>query len=790
MRISLNDNWTIKSASIKSLKGSIPLTVLSALLDSKIIEDPYYRDNEEKTRKYLLDDYIFEREFDLSEEQLNSHLFLCADGLMTIAKIYVNDTQIADSFDINTALKVEIDKKILKKNNKIEIHFESPYRYIREYQYEKGLFETYAVTDKDSPVIRQANYMFGWDWGPSLADIGIIKDIYIFSTQVGYLDSFRHKCVLSKNHAKVSVDTLSYLVGSGYVEVNLFDKNYNQLFKQDIKTKNHFEFKIDNPSLWYPAEFGEPHLYNLLIKIYKDNEIQEYNYRIGLRNIKIDDSEDEYGRNFALYANDKKVFLKGSNYIPEDNILPLCNKERTRKLLELAKEFNHNVIRVWGGGYYPDDYFYDLCDELGLLVFQDLMFACASYDINDKHFRKIIEEETIYSLRRIRHHASLYLIAGNNEIEDGVRGHGYKTAMNYAEMFHKLLKQIVEEETDLYYLSSSPTSGDPYLLMPNNTNYLDTHYWWVWGSDRDISDYLNIKPRLLSEFGIQSLPTMKTICKFTSKEDRTINSDIMIAHQKDPSKNNDKIIRYTASLYKMADNLEEQSYLSMLMQAEAIKLCVENLRSNKYRCNGAMYWQLNDCWPTESCSSIDYYFGIKALHYYSKKFYSPDLVIIKDKKTANISNDKDQDTEYRYRYSVRDFDGNVILEKENTEMVKAYESKDINLEGIEKIEDNQYIYIELFLNDNLVSDNYYQEKRDKYLSYPHSNIKVEQLDKNLIKISADKFTKGIYIVSDDNVLSENFFNLNAGKEKIIMSSKEIDISNTKVICLNNIYKEK
>lgn len=789
MKIQLNKNWSIKSNSINPLKGNVPLTVLSALLNNKIIDDPYFRNNEEKTRQYLLDDYDFENDFSLTDEQLNSNLLLFADGLMTIATIYINDVEIAKSFDMNTGLKIQIDNKLLKRNNRIKIHFQSPYKYIREYVYEKGLFETYAVTDKDSPVIRQANYMFGWDWGPSLADIGIVKDIYILSTDIGYLDSFRHKCLLTNNKAEVSLDANVALLGQGQIKANLSDGDFSQSFEMDLNKSNHFVFNIDNPKLWYPSGFGEQHLYDLSITLLNNSEIQEYHYKIGLREIKIDDSFDEYGRNFALYVNGKKIFLRGSNYIPEDNILPLCNKDRTRKLLDLAKSFNHNVVRVWGGGYYPEDYFYELCDELGLLVFQDLMFACASYDINDKHFKEIIEEETIYSLRRIRHHASLYLIAGNNEIEDGVRGHGFKPAINYIEMFHNVLKSIVEQETDFYYLTSSPTSGDPYFSMPNDTNYLDTHYWWVWGNDRDISDYLNIRPRLLSEFGIQSLPTMKTICSFTNKEDRFINSEIMCCHQKAPSHNNDKIIEYTSSLYKMADELEEQSYLSMLMQAEAIKLCVENLRGNKYRCNGAMYWQLNDCWPTESFSSIDYHFGIKALHYYSKRFYAPHLVTIKNLQTANISNDTYEDVEYLLKYSIRNFDGDVILNNESAILVKAYESKDIVLSSVTELKDNKYLYVELYKDGKQVSNNFFQLKRDKDIDYPRSHIVVEQLSANSLMISVDKFTKGIYLVADGASFDDNFFNMNAGEERILSSNSPLDLSTLKIICLNNIYKK-
>ena len=786
MKISLNHNWTIKSSRIKELTGDVPLTVLSALINHHIIDNPYYRNNEELAREYLYEDYVFENEFNLSQEDLNRNIYLFADGLMTVAKILVNGHQIAESFDMNTGLQIEIDREILKEKNTIKIMFESPYKYIKNYSYQKGLFESYAPTNPDSPVIRQANYMFGWDWGPSLADIGIIKDIYILSTNVGYLESFRHYQKISDNKAQVEVDVNWHKLVDGELEISLSDDSYFKSFKTSLKDLNHFKFEIDNPKLWYPTGFGKPHLYDLVIKASLNDELYEYKYKIGLRTIRIDDSYDKYGRNFALYVNDKKIFLKGANYIPEDNVLPFCNKERTRKLLELSKNYNHNVVRVWGGGYYPNDYFYDLCDELGLLVFQDLMFACAIFDINDLHFRDLIIKETEYSLRRIRHHASLYIIAGNNEIEDGVRGHGFKPAINYVEIFHHLLKDIVNKETDLYYLPSSPTSGDPYFSMPNDDSYLDTHYWYVWGADRDISDYLNIKPRLLSEFGMQSFPIMDTITSFALEKDMDIHSEVMEKRQKYPLSGNDKIAKYVETLYKPVNNFEKFVYLSMLMQAEAIKLGVEHVRGNKYRCNGAIYWQLNDCWPAISWSSIDYNYGLKALHYYSKRFYSPHLITFKNKNTISISNDTDKDTSYLIKYLKMNFDSNILLKKEYHFSVNAFESKDFEIDDGDGLNDDEYMYVELYLDKELVSNNYYQDKRDKDLTYPKSNISITQISNKEIKISVDKFTKRIYLKAKEITFSDNFFNMNGGEEKIVNADKEINIKDVKIICLNNL----
>ena len=778
MKYLINKNWIINN----KYKSDSPCTVLSVLLDNKIIENPYYRDNEKVVRSFLYENYSFINNFSLTDEDLNRDNYLCLDRVCTIADIFVNDIKIGEARDMHQRYKYKLDNKILRKDNVLRIEFKSPYKYIEEYPVHDRLFETYAVTNKKSPVIRQANYMFGWDWGPSLADMGILGDVYLLSTSIGYLKSFRHYYQHVDNKYKVFVSLELEDSNNASVNVNLSGHGVNITKQYQGKE---LCFEIDNPALWYPTGFGKQNLYDLKISL--GNE-QEYLYKIGLREIKIDDSLDEYGRNFAVYVNGIKVFLKGSNYIPEDNLLPLANKERTRRLLTLAKDFNHNCIRVWGGGYYPDDYFYEICDELGLLVFQDLMFACASYDIDDQNFRKLVMDETIDSLKRIRHHASIFIVAGNNEIEDGVRGHGFKQAQQYLEMFHHILKDIVYQETDFYYLTSSPTSGDPYFSSPNDTNFLDTHYWWVWGCDREVEDYLNIKPRLLSEFGMQSFSTFDTTKTFAEEKDLEINSKIMVHHQKDPAKTNNKIVNYVKREFKISDDLKRFSYLSMLTQAEGIKLCIDHLRSHKERCNGSMYWQLNDCWPTQSCSSIDYEFGLKALHYYSKKFYAPHLVTFEKENNLKIyvSNDTQKEQKYviSYRFIGQNFD--FIEKNEISVSVKEFSSK-----MVKELENtNQYYGVLAELYDekgNLLSRNIYRNKKDKDVNYPKANISIKKLGKCQYQITADNFVRGLYLNPHNNnvVFSNNYFDILKEETITISSNIDIDINNIELMSVNN-----
>ena len=786
MIIELKNPWLVNSKRVKGLKGVAPCTALSLLVDNKVIGNPYFRDNENVARDYLLDDYTFETTFSLTDEQLQNDNYLCLDRICTVADIYLNSAKIASVLNFHLSYKILLNKALLKKENTLKLVFKSSYQYITEYPNPKGIFESFIaevnLTAKGSATLRQPHSMFGWDWGPSLADVGITKPVFILSNKVGYLDYYRREFRFEGNKVFVDVTPHAVLKNDTKIEIELSGFGYKETKKAD--NDNTVTFEIDNPHLWYPHGLGEQPLYDLTIRF---GEF-ESKHHLGIREVKIDDSFDEIGRNLALYVNGKKVFLKGANFIPEDSMLTKVTAERTHKLLDLAVEFNHNVIRVWGGGYYPDDDFYDYCDRIGLLVMQDLMFACSSYDIQDQAFRKTVTEEITQNARRMSTYASVFLISGNNEIEDGVRGRAFIKSIRSKEMFEGLLKDIVSKETSLYYLPSSPTSGEPSHSSPNDPNYLDTHYWWVWAGDRPFEDYLTVKPRLLSEFGCQSFTTYSTIEKFTYAKDRRLNSKVMRSHSKLCVQNNNKIIAYTGSLFKTTNNLKEMSYLSMLTQAEGMKLCVEHLRQNKDICNGAMYWQLNDCWPGQSWSSIDYYFGLKALLYYAKKFYAPDLVSFNYEKpdVVTISNDTDKDKNYQVIIQEFDINGRIQNIQEKQIKVNKFDCKDLE---IQKSKNCFGVLAQLYNDDHqLLSENYLLDKKDREINYPKATITISQISKNEFEITADTFVRGLYLLAGNEVVfSDNYFNLLPSISKKIITNTNIDINDLEIMCVNNLY---
>ncbi len=795
MKIDLNGKWNLSSSTYSGLEATIPGSVLSTLLAHNLIPDPFYGENEKQVRQCLKENYTFTRTFCLTEKQLSKHNYLFLEGVDTLAKVYINDVLITELFDMHTRKRILLDNQILSQENEIRIEFSNVYDYIENYP-EKETFRTFAVTHPNGPVIRKSHHMLGWDWGPDLADMGIYRDIYILSTDLGYLESFRHECTfMPDGSVRIDVDTQMVCHAPGKLTTTLsLDADGTCLqAKQPLMESGKATFMLENPKRWYPIGFGEPTLYDLTFDLVADNgENQQYSYRIGIREVEIDNSPDEYGTNFCVRINGEKVFLKGSNYIPEDNILSRCTKERNHRLLELVKNFNHNVIRVWGGGYYPDPWFYDYCDENGILVWQDLMFACASYNIHDEHFKNLIIEETIDAVKRFRHHASVFYIAGDNECEDGVNGHEPELMEQYRIMSKEILVPLMATLTSTFYAYTSPHSKTMFC-MQNDHDHFDTHYWGIRDQKLPLEHFKEVYPRMLSEVGWESFPMMDTNRTYACEADMQVDSPVMMAHEKRPG-GNKTVEYYVHDRYGKPETFEEFIYLQNLVQGEAIKIATEHLRTNKFRCNGIMYWQLNDCWPGLSCSSVDYNFGLKALHYFSKRFFAPHLIAAEEKEGSlivSVANDTPQAAAYQVLYRYLDFAGNVLDEKRLTAAVEKTADMDVleiptpfGADAADKL-----VYVQLCdMDGNVLSENYYQHCLDREIAYPKVNIQIKAIDDYTLEVTADTFVKYAFLQcgGTDRIFSDNFFCLYPGQTKRITSAEKLDVNNLTVQSVNQV----
>lgn len=670
-KLNLNGLWQMnRSGGGQKLPVKIPGSVLSGLLDNKKIADPYYRTNEYETRELLRDDYSFTREFDCPSPWLNklnkacdgdcgeASAVLVCEGLDTIAEVILNGEVIGRADNMHRTWRFDCTR-LLKEKNTLCIQFTSPLMWTENYPKTPGKEIDYTACGcrPGSQYIRKAHSMFGWDWGPQLPDMGIWRDIYIEYTQgARFCDiEFHQEHMENKVRLKAAAEIVlpeaqsfqekgAERLWTGYKTFENGVRAEAVLKTPDGETaaeavydsmpeavKIEFVFDIERPLLWWPNGLGAHPLYTVGLKLYgTDGELlDERSFKIGLRTLKVSTEKDEWGSEFAFVVNGVKVFTMGADYIPEDCIYSRISKEKIKNLIQTAVRSNFNCLRVWGGGYYPSDDFYNLCDENGLIVWQDLMYACNIYDL-DESFEENIIAETEDNVRRLRHHACLGLWCGNNEMEMGwidwedVRCHSGRLKADYIKQFEYILpKAVGKADKETFYWPSSPSSGGGFE-RPNDENHGDTHYWDVWHGQKPFSDYRKYYFRFCSEFGFQSFPSLKTIKSFTEPEDRNIFSEVMESHQKNGAANG-KILYYLSENFKYPKDFESLLYVSQILQGLAIKYGVEHWRRNRGRCMGALYWQLNDNWPVASWSSIDYFGRWKVLQYMAGKFFAPEL---------------------------------------------------------------------------------------------------------------------------------------------------------------------
>ena len=478
------------------------------------------------------------------------------------------------------------------------------------------------------PNLRKAHCMFGWDWGPRLPDAGIWRDISLIG-----VDKARIRDVLVEQFhedGKVTLRIHTHITHLTDAPTVVFVNVATPEGTVFCGGGECCEIEIKDPQLWWPAGYGAQPLYQVEVSLTAatGETLDGWRRRVGLRTMTVSRRKDGENESFSHCVNGVDVFAMGMDYIPEDNLLPRVTPARTRRLLEDARSANCNLIRVWGGGYYPDDWFYDACDELGLLVWQDFMFACAVYNLTDE-FEETITAEFVDNIRRLRSHPSLALWCGNNEMELFTSlGSWIKTMRqksDYIKIFQYIIPKVLRrEDPQAFYWPSSPSSGGDFD-KPEDASRGDVHDWDVWHGLKPFTDYRNYLFSYVSEFGFQSFPCMETIESFTLPEDRNVFSYVMEKHQRNATANG-RIVTYLSQTYLYPSDLDKLVYASQLLQAQAMQYGVEHWRRNRGRCMGAVIWQLNDCWPVASWAGIDYFGRWKALQYYARRFFAPVLI--------------------------------------------------------------------------------------------------------------------------------------------------------------------
>ncbi len=795
----LNGTWQLSAGhrSLESVDMQIPGTVLSGLLAAGKIKDPFYRTNEDATRALFWKDYVFTRTFDVDEELLaQQHIVLVCEGLDTLAEISINGTFLAKTDNMHRTWKFQAKKLLHPGKNEIQIVFRSVLRFIEDYPYEAHKKINYIPCGsmKGNQLLRKAHSMFGWDWGPQTIDAGIFRDIYLQGYSHARIEDIRIHQQHAKNISVQTSITLSESVPGQKLCVELSEDGADKPLQTKLCKTNAdgvaaVDFVIENPKLWWPNDYGDQPLYIVRTTLLDEDgtSLESITRRIGLRTLTISQEKDEWGNEFAFCVNGVKIFTRGGNYIPDDCLYTRITEKKLDYILESCRRAHFNCVRVWGGGYYPSDAFYDLCDEKGLIVWQDLMYACNVYDVTDA-FAENCRQETYDNVRRLRHHASLGLWCGNNEIESAWDHWGdfqketpYLRA-DYIRLFEEVLPKAVQEaDGETFYWHSSPSSGGCFD-NPDDANRGDTHYWDVWHGQKPFTDYRKYFFRFCSEFGFQSFPCAKTVNSFTLEDDRNIFSRVMESHQKNDAANG-KMLYYLSENLRYPKDLTHLLYASQVLQGMAIKYGVDHWRRNRGRCMGTLYWQINDDWPAPSWSSIDYFGRWKALHYMAQKFYAPHAVsmTLEDHRChVYFSNESFETTEYSLTLSIRDLSGNVLETYEtkgNSPAFSAIETAVVDICSWEDQKDDIFLEAVIHTKDQKVLKDVETLVPYKYLNLKNPVISTEAEETNdafILHISSDCFAPFVALDFDDAdvIFSDNFFHLTDKTVQDIIVKKE------------------
>lgn len=814
---SLDGEWQLSRLGADEwISATVPGCVHTDLIAAGVIPDPFIGDNEKRIAWIAETDWVYRRSFIADEALLaEERVILECDGLDTLATIRLNGEEIARTDNMHRSYRLDVTGKVRAGENEIQIEFASPVNYVRP-MIGQGLVKYPGDSIPGSPYLRKAMYQWGWDWGPKLPTSGIWRGIRLAGYSAARIRDVHVRQVHGRTRVEVHVEAeIERFSGAGLIVRARLTSPDGVVLEEEHNLGSDgicgaVDFLVEDPKLWWPNGYGQQPLYALEIWLvcaefspspqpspfkgegaYGDvsddghpgnpqSEIRYPKWRIGLRTVELRREKDEWGESFYFAVNGVPIFAKGANWIPADQFPSRIADEQYRDLISSAVSANMNMLRVWGGGIYEDDRFYDLCDEYGILVWQDFMFACAHYPTWPEMLASIRCEAT-GNIRRIRHHPCLALWCGNNEMEWGVVDwwHSDKEARQaeYAEIFHRLIPEVCKaEDPATPYWPSSPASPIPFA-NPNGETEGDGHYWDVWHGRQPFAAYRDHYFRFMSEFGFQSLPSMETVKSFAERKDWNMTSYVMECHQKNRG-GNGNILYYMAQTFRFPRDFAMMSYVSQLLQAEAIRYGVEHWRRNRneHRCMGTLYWQLNDCWPAVSWSSLEYDHHWKALHYYARRFYAPVLISAEESPSSvklHVTNDRLSPFEGEVRWSLEKLDGAVLESGAVRASVPAETSACVaELDFARDLDDDTrretvFVY-ELWAKDERVSLGVVTFIPSKHLEVPKAGISTEVFEEDgvtKIKLSSDALARFVMLDVPGSCIrfSDNWFDLPAGR---------------------------
>ena len=831
----LHEGWKFRQARLTNwYPATVPGVVHTDLLQNKIIEDPFFRLNERGLQWIDKEDWVYETCFTLAADMMRKeNMELVFEGLDTYADVYLNDECILKANNMFRRWSIPVRQYIREENNILKVYFHSPVKIdvpkwdALPYQYPAsndqsengGLFNK-----KISIFARKAGYHYGWDWGPRLVTSGIWRPVYIRAwSDLRINDVFIEQKEVGAGRAviagHVELDADKDIDG---VLVTITDEATGRVlgeWQADLKRGTNrvtVDFVLHKPKLWWSNGLGEPFLYRFRTDIIAGGELLDSKTeRVGIRSLKVVHQPDKDGHTFYIELNGRPVFAKGANYIPLDNFLPRVTPENYKRTILDAAGVNMNMLRVWGGGIYENDVFYDLCDEHGIMIWQDFMFACSMYPAEGALLDNI-HQEAVDNVKRLRNHACIALWCGNNECQDAWLGWGWKREIErqnkeyadkiwaqYRQQYHVTLPGVVREYAPgTFYWPSSPFAFEGEM---SGTTDGDRHYWSVWHGKAPISDYDSEKSRFFSEYGFQSFPEFESVKRYAPyPEDWDIRSEVMMSHQRGGDHANGLIETYLLNEYKKPRDFRAFLYMNHVLQGDAIKTAIESHRRQMPYNMGTLFWQHNDCWPVASWASRDYYGRWKAQHYYVRKAYDDILispVVEGDDLKVYAVSDRLENTSGRLQLQVCQFDGTVVHHWGKSVGISGNDSRVCFSAPLAKLLEGAnrgtvYVRVDYTDKSGRVYHNNYCLGKQKDMDYPKVDLQTEvrSIEGGYeVTVSADKFARAVCLSVADNesVYSDNYFDVQPKSSVQVQVrtrlSAEAFNGSLRLTCLNNEF---
>ncbi len=786
------ENWNVQKFSDNVWsKARVPGTIHTDLFLNHQIQDPFYGSNEKQLQWIEEQYWVYQTKFVISKKEiLAQNKELIFYGLDTDALVYVNDSLVLEANNMFRTWRIPILKFIHQGSNTLRIEFESSSLKAKK----TAALSPFVLPGDEKVYVRKAPYQFGWDWAPRFVTAGIWKNVVLRFWNAAHLESVSYSQEkLNDKVANLKIKTTIKCDKSGVYSLVINHKKQIVSLKKGIQIVE-IPYQINNPKKWWPNGLGAPNLYTFSVQIHQKKKLlDEKKLQIGLRTIELVQEKDSIGKSFYFKVNGRKVFMKGANYIPPESFMPKMTYKKYENLIETAVKSNMNMLRVWGGGVYENDIFYTLCDQKGILVWQDFMFACALFP-GDNTFVSNVKEEVKDQVIRLQNHPCIALWCGNNEVDEGWKNWGWQKQYNYSKndsttiwnnyqrLFEKeipaVLDSLVSKENSRYWPSSPSIGwGKKESLVQG-----DSHYWGVWWGMEPLETYSKKIGRFMSEYGFQGMPDYKTFETFAKPTEMKLVSEAVKAHQKHPT-GYETIQTYMERDYKIPTAFEDYIYLSQLLQARGFKIAIEAHRSAMPYCMGSLYWQLNDCWPVTSWSSTDYYGRWKAAQYQVKRSFESKLIVVKGIENTDkiglssikvqIVNDGLITEKGMLKVSIINFNGTELWKTSKSIILQSNAVTNAMELSNSEIPDTKFwkdcLIHSVFINskgEKTSTEYYFLSPKDLIFQKP--NITYKFIDKNHLELSTNTLAKDVFIQGEGIEFEDNFIDLLPNEKRIIV----------------------